>query len=271
MARYEKRRIQMIQRLERVNVLYLNDMANHFNVSKETIRQDFDALSELETIERIHGGIRWVKKTMVNNHYIFEDEKMKHIESKKAIAYKALSWIEDGSTIFLDTGSTVACLFQYLNFKKKLIVITASIPLLFSYLEPETKQMFQRCAHQFIFVGGHVNCDLLGTYGPFFDQMVGSINIDVLFFSGDAFDLEKGLSNTDEVAFSLIQTLKEKSLRLVALVDHSKVGKLTTFQCLTTKSIDVLITDYEFSSEDKGRLEISNVVLNDIKTSLNQF
>lgn len=267
MAKHEKRRVKMIQRLEAEGKLYLQDMADYFGVSKETIRQDFHALAQMDTIGRIHGGIQWEKQKMSIRHYIFEEQKMRHIESKKAIAYKALSHIENGNTLFLDTGSTVACLFQYLSFKKNLTIITSSIPLLMSYLETETKDVFGRCGHQFIFVGGHVNHGILGTHGPFLDQTIRLLNIDVLFFSCDAFDLEKGMSNADDVPFSVIQTVKDRALKSVALIDHSKVKKLATFHCMSTKQLDVLITDFIFSAEEKNRLENLSVTLSEVKTS----
>ncbi len=231
------------------------------------MRQDFDALAQMDTIARIHGGIEWEKKKMAIGHYIFEEQKMRHIESKKAIGYKALSFVENGSTVFLDSGSTVACLFQYLGFRKNVRVVTSSIPLLMSYLEPETKDVFMRCGHQLIFVGGHVNHGILGTYGPFFDHSMRLINIDVLFFSCDAFDLERGMSNADDVPFSVIQTVKEQALKTVALIDRSKVKELATYRCMPTGALDVLITDFNFTEEEKERLGNLNVTLCEVKTS----
>lgn len=183
------------------------------------------------------------------------------------MAFQALKWIEDGMTLFLDSGSTVACLFQYLNFKKNLKIVSSSIPLLIAYIEPEAQAIFRRCGHQFIFVGGHVDHGILGTYGPFFDQMTEQLHLDLLFFSCDAFDLKQGLSNADDVPFAVIQKLKRQALRTVALIDESKIGKIATFKGMVLDEVDVLITDYAFSEEEKIRLAYHQVALDSVKTT----
>ncbi len=250
MRKTDKRQMLLRQQLEKDKVLYLADLAKALNLSKETIRKDFDDLAMDDNVERIHGGIRLKRQAILSTHYVFNEKKLVRVESKKAIAYKALSYIDNGQTIYLDCGTTVSYVFEYLSYKSNVRVVTPSIPLLMLYAQEETKAFFESKQHQFIFIGGHVNHHMQTTHGPFFDSMMKAFNIDTMFLSGDAFDFKKGLSNADEVTVSIINAVRPQAHQCIVLVDESKVSKCATFQCLSPKYIDVVITDYMASEDD---------------------
>lgn len=79
------------------------DLSNLYHVSMETIRTDLATMANQGLIKKVHGGAK------LNESYSevsVEFKMTKNANEKQKIARKALEYIEDGSTIFLDPGST---------------------------------------------------------------------------------------------------------------------------------------------------------------------
>ena len=102
------------------------DLANLYHVSMETIRTDLATMANQGLIKKVHGGAK------LNESYSevsVEFKMTKNANEKQKIARKALEYIEDGSTIFLDPGSTTLALAKYLPLKKDLLVVTNSLKI----------------------------------------------------------------------------------------------------------------------------------------------
>ena len=90
-------------------------------VTEKTIRQDLVALEEKGILERVHGGAKI--KNNINDIYPFPKRRRdQNLQSKRSIAKAALSFIEDGDILILDSGSTTLELAKILD--KKVSVIT---------------------------------------------------------------------------------------------------------------------------------------------------
>ena len=117
----QAKRLEYITKLlEENGSVEVSELSKVFRVTEKTIRQDLLKLEELQIAKRVHGGAM-IKK---DGSEIFPivSRKTKHTDEKLKIAQKALSLIEDGDTIILDSGSTTFELAKILN--KNVIVIT---------------------------------------------------------------------------------------------------------------------------------------------------
>lgn len=92
------------------------DLANVHHVSMETIRTDLSTLENQGLIKKIHGGA-----TLKDSYseVSVEYKMTENASDKQLIAKKTLEYIQDGSTIFLDPGSTTLALAKYLPLKKR--------------------------------------------------------------------------------------------------------------------------------------------------------
>ena len=86
---YQEQRLEKILTLleERGN-LSVKEMVNELGVSKDTVRRDFDCLSQRNLAQRTHGGILPVKNTTVLG---FQERQKGLTEDKKKMADLALT------------------------------------------------------------------------------------------------------------------------------------------------------------------------------------
>ncbi|MDU3069647.1 MAG: DeoR/GlpR family DNA-binding transcription regulator [Streptococcus sp.] len=95
---YQEQRFEKILDLldERGN-LSVKEMVDALGVSKDTVRRDFDCLSQRNLAQRTHGGILPVKNTTVLG---FQERQKGLTEDKKKMADLALSFVKDQSLLF---------------------------------------------------------------------------------------------------------------------------------------------------------------------------
>lgn len=107
------------QRLEEIMVLLqkhedltTEQMIEHFNVSRDTVRRDFAKLANEGKVKRVHGGIMALNQDKV---FPFNDRLNEFTESKKHIAELAKDFIKPNGTYFFDVSTTVLQLAQLVD------------------------------------------------------------------------------------------------------------------------------------------------------------
>lgn len=121
------RRRQILLELKLRPHVRISELALRFNVSTETVRRDFDALSEDGLIARAHGGA----SAPVQVHYPNLDERTgSRIAERERIGLRAAELVQDGETVMIDSGSTTIQMSRALAFRgTQCTVITNSIPV----------------------------------------------------------------------------------------------------------------------------------------------
>jgi len=259
-SKVNKRRRDIESILQNEVSIYINEMAKLFKVTKETMRNDFDFLAENYEYERFHGGIKKTNTDMLDNGYRFNEKKSVNEEDKKQICFRAVDLLNDGDCVYLDGGSTVSYILNYLGRKKKLTIITPSIAILTKYSLEGLDTSFHENQHELIFIGGHIHSNIQTTYGSFFDQMVEQIYFDQMILSFDGIDLEKHCTNSDQVAFHIADRIRKQSKRKIVLADGSKFGIVNRYKSMNLNEVDVLVTNVLLDEEWKQRLKDMNVL-----------
>ena len=110
---YQEQRFERILMLleERGN-LSVKEMVDELGVSKDTVRRDFDCLSQRNLAQRTHGGILPVKNTSV---LCFQERQKGLTEDKKKMADLALSFIKEQSLLFFDVSTLMLEVSQKLT------------------------------------------------------------------------------------------------------------------------------------------------------------
>lgn len=247
-SKVEKRRREILNIIDTEGFVYIPEMAKLFNVTNETIRNDFDYLSEIYGLKRIHGGLEKEKQQVSTQNYQYNDNKHVHVEEKKRICYHMVSLLKSGDCIYVDGGTTVSYLLNYLKRKQKITIVTPSIVLLMHYILDGYDTTFSEQGHKLIFVGGQINSSILTTYGCFFNQMLNDFNFDKMIFSTDAIDLKGGITNSDEIAYAIIKKAMLNSKEKYLLIDSSKFGKLGTYRVMDWQEINAIVTEKDLDN-----------------------
>jgi len=81
----------------------IEGLADHFDVTSQTIRRSVNALCEQALLRRVHGG---VTVSGANQNIAYECRQVLHLEEKRHIAHQLADFIPDGASVMLGLGTT---------------------------------------------------------------------------------------------------------------------------------------------------------------------
>lgn len=100
----------IIELVKQQGYVSTEELVEHFSVSPQTIRRDLNELAEQNLILRHHGGAA-LPSSSVNTPW--HDRKATQTEEKERIARKVAEQIPNGSTLFIDIGTTPEAVANY--------------------------------------------------------------------------------------------------------------------------------------------------------------
>lgn len=240
----EERRGQILSRVKSLGRVLAKELAEEFQVSIDTIRRDLTAMEEEGLLKRTHGGA--VPLSKVRRFPI--DDKIRYSEGtehQNAVAKLAVSYIEQGDTLFIGGASIHYILLKYLPVDRNYTVITNSLVIaekLKSYSNIET-----------YIVCGKVKGEE-GIVDPLATDFVRTLRIDTAFLTGGGISAKHGLSSSTPEGAIFQRTVAEVSRRKICLANFDKMGAEFFAKTMDLKDLDILITDWEASMEEVEKI-----------------
>src|SRR5699024_9313939 len=119
------RQNKVLNYVRKNNVATVSELAHYFNVHEATIRRDLSYLESQNKLKRTHGGV--MIDMEVHSEPSFHERKSVQFDEKRRIGEAAAQFIEDGSNIILDSGTTTLHITEYIKDRKNLTVVTNDI------------------------------------------------------------------------------------------------------------------------------------------------
>ena len=150
----DERRETIVDFLKKETKISVEELSDRLKVSQVTIRKDLDSLEKRGLIERSHGNAIFSQQSRFNIAFL---EKLQlQAREKDLIAKVAASYVHEGDSIILDSGTTTLSLAKALVGRfKSLFVITNSVP---AALE------LTKAGYDLLLVGGQVRKHSLVTH-----------------------------------------------------------------------------------------------------------
>lgn len=226
-------RIQQIETyLRQHGSVRLDDLCRQFDVSKNTIRRDIEDLEARQIIKKVYGGV------VLNDEAapIPLSKREATLASEKAlIAAAAANFVQDGDIIALDAGSTTMRVIDYLRDKRRVTVITNSVPVI-------TAAAGQNHLH-IIVTGGDVLRSTNSLVGQDAIAMLKKLNAHTAFIAATSVSLEKGVTNSSLIETDVKKAMMEISARRILLIDHTKFNTVSLVKFAEISDFHVIITD----------------------------
>lgn len=222
----------IIQLLKTNGYLNVGELCDKLKVSPATIRRDLTSLEQKSLLKRISGGAILVR-TSVSRYDTPADPL---IEEKKKIALQAVSYIEPGMTIFIDSGTTnneIAKLFLDIH---NIFVVTNSIHI--AYL------MYSNNKGSSVFVCGG-NDGLNGgasIAGSMMDTVISHFRADLFFMGASSIDLDFGVTDRYIPFANIKKAMMRCSAKTVLVAEHSKYGTINKAFVSDIDAVDRIIT-----------------------------
>ena len=231
----QSQRFQNIEKkaLEK-GIVNTKEMAELLGVTETTIRRDFEELERRGKIIRVHGGAKGIRQksviTMTDELVI--DQRTGHGAEKDAVCRKAASFVQEGSCVFLDGGSSLVPMARYLK-NREVRIVTNNLRLV-SEMQDARAEVF--------FIGGTFIPKYSMNAGPMAIEEVARFNFDYSFISCLGLDLDRQLIYTAELETMAVKAAAMRvSSNSVLLLDASKLYVKAFCSLISMNAFDFMI------------------------------
>jgi DeoR/GlpR family transcriptional regulator of sugar metabolism len=226
------RRSRIVQMVNRNGAVRVADLSRHFGISEVTIRNDLCELERMDLLERTHGGASRSSKSYYR--LTLQERLAANRTEKQAIAGHVANMVNEGDTLFLNSGSTSCYVAQCLRGVKNLLVVTNS---------PMVAQEIGYTDCEVVLVGGSFNAPLSFTFGDDAVNQIAKYRANKFIFACDGVSAAAGIMtyNTHEVYVN--RKFMENSSMIVAVADYSKIGRCSRIAIEPVACLDTLVTN----------------------------
>ena len=243
-----ERQLRIRQMFESRDFLDLETLCRELDASESSIRRDLDILEEEKLLRRVYGGAVSLLQAPART-FDYAVESVRQSEEKSRIARVAAGLIEDGQTVILDGGSTVAAVARELS-SKSLHIVTNSLPIAESFESLRNIEL--------TLTGGYLDPRLRVMLGPFCEQMLGAIRADAVIL-GIGSVTEGGFSNNNTLVVGSEQKMIEVAARVIIVADRTKFGRGGMIPVAALSAADVVVSDNELATEHVDLLRANGV------------
>ncbi|MDU5909634.1 MAG: DeoR family transcriptional regulator [Escherichia coli] len=203
----------IIELVKQQGYVSTEELVEHFSVSPQTIRRDLNELAEQNLILRHHGGAA-LPSSSVNTPW--HDRKATQTEEKERIARKVAEQIPNGSTLFIDIGTTPEAVAHALLNHSNLRIVTNNLNV----------------ANTFGGIIGEATLDFISQF---------RLDFGILGISG--IDSDGSLLEFDYHEVRTKRAIIENSRHVMLVVDHSKFGRNAMVNMGSISMVDAVYTD----------------------------
>lgn len=234
-----ERRRKIINIIEEKNSVMVLDLSKVFNVTEETVRRDLEKLEKEGLLKRTYGGA--IINDSTNADLPINIREGTNIEGKEAIGKKVAEYIKDGETILLDSSTTTLQVAKYLKNKRKITVITNSVPVL--------KELAGALECNTISTGGNLRGSSMSLVGHMAEDTIEKYNVDKALICCKGVDIQKGITESNELEAEIKKKMGKSSYKRYLLADYTKFNKISFVKMFDFVDIDIIFTDKKLSSE----------------------
>lgn len=245
----KQRQSEIIKWVGQQGEITVDELAQKFDVSAETIRRDLGLLADSGRLRKVHGGARRLGLTTEGS---FAERMSECIEAKELIAKKLARIIDPGTTLFLDTGSTTLVCAQALSTLEGLTVITNSLRI---------AQVIGQSGAAVHLLGGKYDADCDETIGPDTLKQITRYQADYAILSAAAIDAVAGVMDSSFEEAQVAIAMANCSNHVVILADASKFERRAAYRVCRFEHIDTFVSDKPPESGLRVALQQSGAVL----------
>lgn len=211
-------------------------------VSISTLRRDLKELEALGKVEHLSGGA--VRLLSAVHEVSISTRSGLHGSEKEQIAQVALRFVEDGDTLYLDSGSTCTALLRLLLDRDVTIYTTDASACL---IKSETRA-------QLIVVGGEFNYVNSSFCGSMTESILRDLYFDKAFIGTNAINEDRGVMTPSYVEAAKKRIVRENSNKVYVLCDSSKFHQFSNVRAFGFDGVSIIAESYDEKIAQCARL-----------------
>jgi DeoR/GlpR family transcriptional regulator of sugar metabolism len=254
MIKADERREELAEYVIRLGQVRIDELVDHFGVSRMTIHRHIDKLAQQGVLRKLHGAVTVQPSGLYESAFRYRVTVNK--AEKDALARAALDYVEAGQVVMLDDSTTANSVAPLLVDLKPLTVITNSVATAGLLINVDELD--------FICLGGQYHPTYNAYIGIVCENAIAQLRANLLICSASAIS---GISAfiQDPNVIRVKQAMVAASAKRILLVDHGKFDRIAlhVFDDLTT--FDAVLTTEGISDAQAQKLEHAGVRLRIVK------
>lgn len=216
----------------------VEDLAERFGVSVQTIRRDLTDLADAGKLDRVHGGA--IMPSGVSN-IRYEERRALNDVAKHSIARACAAHIPDGASIFLNIGTSTEAVARELTGHSDLMAVTNNINIANILVDN------QNC--EIVLMGGVLRRSDGGLIGNLTTSTIQQFKFDYAVIGCSALDADGDLLDFDFQEVHVSQTIIKQARKTFLVADHSKFQRTAPARIASLADIDMFFTDQPVPTE----------------------
>lgn len=230
----EERRAILIQELNDNGYVQVAELAARFAISSATIRRDLSMLEKEGLCLRKRGGaVRSAQGVAFELPY--DVKRIRFMDEKRRIAAAAVEFVEEGSTLILDAGSTTYALALELLCKQRITVVTNDLHI--------AVRLAANPNIHLICTGGVARAYVFSLQGSQTESFIHTLRVDKTFIGADAIHPDGAVSNVNIDEVPIKQAMIAAAGQVILIADSSKFEKTGFVKVCDLSQVDLVITD----------------------------
>ena len=237
----KEERINLVEAfINQRGIVTIPELCDKFNVSVNTVRRDLNTLEQQGKIQKVYGGAKRLDPSAEASGggellRDYSDRIVRNSDQKIIIAKTAASFIQEGDTIFIDTGTSTVPLVDYIPRNIHLTIVSNSIYVLSRALSLVNATI--------IGLPGTMKFKTASLVGVECYQMLERYTFNKAFMACSSISLQQGISNSSQEEFQIKRRVLERSQEHFLLVDSSKFDKTALLGFAKPEDFDYIISE----------------------------
>lgn len=215
----------------------VDQLAEHLQVTPQTIRRDLNQLYDHELVQRVRGGAV-IKNTVENLGH--GARKILMADEKTAIAKLTSKIISNDSSMYINLGTTTERVAEFLTGHESILVITNNINVA-SILWPLRNI-------EVMIAGGMIRHTDGGIVGTSTEEFINRFKPDYAIIGCSAIDESGEILDYDLREVRVTQAIIRQARTVILVTDSMKLERNAPVKVGTLDDIDILVTDEGIST-----------------------
>lgn len=226
------RQQELLKWVQREAYVSVDTLAEHFDVTQQTIRRDIHQLVENKLVQKLHGGVSTLSSV---ENVAYAARQVMLIEEKQRIAALVAAHIPNNASLFINLGTTTEEVAKALRHHHGLHVITNNLnvaALMCTYHDCEV-----------IIAGGMVRGRDRGITGEATIDFINQFKVDYGIIGISSIETDGTLRDFDFREVRTAEAIIKQSRHVFLVADHSKFGRPALARQGHLSQITALFTD----------------------------
>ncbi|QCJ43118.1 DeoR/GlpR transcriptional regulator [Bacillus sp. S3] len=232
-----ERHRMILQLLKDKNIVKIQEIMELTNSSESTIRRDLSQLEEQKFLKRIHGGAQRLQGKLQEPSMM--EKASKNLQEKRLVAQYAASLVEEGDCIYLDAGSTVIEMIEFLP-NKDIVVVTNGLMHVSSLLTKGISTYI---------IGGMIKQRTNALIGRGALASLDLYRFDKCFIGVNGIHPQFGFTTPDQEEALVKQKAVSLAREAYVLADHTKFAEISFAKIADIHEASIITNELEHEAE----------------------